>query len=131
MPRLRTLPEALTDAAESGEGYAFAGRAGEVRRSYAEMHAASRHAASGFQARGLRPGDLVALTVDDSEHFLTALFGASWAGVIPASLHPPSTSSDRRRYLDATAPKLKDPAQVAEAKFLAGRGVPLGRQNGG
>jgi fatty-acyl-CoA synthase len=72
------------------------------------MRAASQRAASGFQARGLRPGDLVALTVDDSEHFLTALFGASWAGIIPASLHPPSTSSDRRRYLDATAAVLRN-----------------------
>ena len=108
MVPLRTLPEALAEAAQSGEGYVFAGRGAETRRSYAEMNAASQRAASAFQKRGLRRGDLVALIVDDSEHFLTALFGASLAGITPASLHPPSTSSDRRRYLDATAAILRN-----------------------
>ena len=102
MAPLRTLPEALADAARSGEGYVFASRGDETRRSYAEMHTASERAASVFQERGLGRGDLVALVVDDAGQFLTALFGASLAGITPASLHPPATSFDRRRYLDAT-----------------------------
>jgi fatty-acyl-CoA synthase len=105
---LRTLPEALAEAARSGEGYIFAGRGVEMRRSYAEMFDASQRAASALQARSLERGDLVALIVDDAEHFLTALLGASSAGVIPASLYPPATASDRRRYLDATAAILRN-----------------------
>ena len=39
----------------------------------------------------------------DAEQFLQALFGASMAGVIPASLYPPATSSgDLSRYMDLT-----------------------------
>ena len=104
----RTLPEALAEAAQSGEGYVFAARDAETRRSYAEMFDAAQRAASVFRATGLRRGDLVALIVDEAEWFLTALFGASSAGVIPASLYPPSTSSDRRRYLEATAAILRN-----------------------
>ncbi|MEO8256743.1 MAG: fatty acyl-AMP ligase [Acidobacteriota bacterium] len=108
MVHLRTLPEALADAAASGEGYVFAGPDQETPRSYAAMREASRRAASVFQARGLGRGDLVALIIDEAEDFLIALFGASSAGLIPASLHPPSTSSDRRRYLEATAAILRN-----------------------
>jgi fatty-acyl-CoA synthase len=108
MAPLRTLPDALAEAAQSGEGYVFIGRGAEVRRSYAEMHDQSQRAAAAFQARGLRQGDLVALIVDDAEPFLTALFGASMAGIVPVSLYPPATSSDRRRYLDATAAILRN-----------------------
>jgi fatty-acyl-CoA synthase len=103
MTRLRTLPDALADAAGSGEGYVFAGAAAETRRSYAEIHQASRAAAAAFHGLGLGRGDLVALVVDEAEGFLTTLFGASIAGLIPASLYPPSTSTDRARYLAATA----------------------------
>jgi fatty-acyl-CoA synthase len=107
MAPLRTLPEALAEAAQSGEGYVFAARDRETRRPYAELFDASQRAASVFRATGLRRGDLVALIVDEAECFLTALFGASSAGVVPASLYPPSTSSDRRSYLDATAAILR------------------------
>ena len=108
MAPLRTLPEALAAAAQSREGYVFAVRDSETRRSYAEMFDASQRAASAFRTTGLRRGDLVALIVDEAECFLTTLFGASSAGLIPASLYPPSTSSDRRRYLDATAAILRN-----------------------
>jgi fatty-acyl-CoA synthase len=130
MAPLRTLPDALAEAAQTSEGYVFAGRDTETRRSYAEMFDASQRAASAFQARGLRRGDLVALIVDDAEQFLTALFGASSAGLIPASLYPPATSSDRHRYLDATAAILRSsraraivtaPAVVAELDGLRSR----------
>src|SRR5207248_2600297 len=49
----------------------------------------------------------VAIIVGDPEAFLTSLFGASIAGVIPASLYPPATASDLPSYLDATARVLR------------------------
>jgi fatty-acyl-CoA synthase len=105
--RPRTLPEALVEAAAGGEGYVFAGDRAEKRRSYAVMHAASLGAAAALRKLGLGRGDLVALVVDDPEEFLTALFAASLAGLVPASLYPPATSSDRQRYLAATAAVLR------------------------
>ena len=122
MTRLRTLPDALADAAGSGEGYVFAGAAAETRRSYAEIHHASRSAAAAFHDLGLGRGDLVALVVDEAEEFLTTLFGASIAGLIPASLYPPSTSTDRTRYLAATAGILRGSrarAVVTTARLVA------------
>jgi fatty-acyl-CoA synthase len=103
MSSVRTLPEALADAAESPAGYTFVGSGTERRRSYAEIHATSLRVASALRARGLKRQDLVALIIGDADQFLTTLFGASIAGVIPASLYPPATTSDLQRYLTATA----------------------------
>jgi fatty-acyl-CoA synthase len=107
MTPLRTLPAALATAAAGPEGYVFADDRTERRRSYTAMHDQSLRAAAAFQELGLGKGDLVALAVDDPEQFLTALFGASMAGLVPASLHPPATSSNRQRYLAATAAVLR------------------------
>ena len=43
----------------------------------------------------------------DAEQFLTTLFGASIAGLIPASLYPPATTSDLPRYFELTAAILR------------------------
>jgi fatty-acyl-CoA synthase len=103
MPGTRTLPEALAEAAHGQAGYIFVASGRETRRSYAEIYEASRRVSRGLRALGLGHGDLVALVVGDAEQFLTTLFGASVAGVIPASLYPPATTSDLPRYLAATA----------------------------
>jgi fatty-acyl-CoA synthase len=103
MPGLRTLPDALAEAARGPAGYIFVASGTETRRSYAEIYEASRRVAGALRALGLGKGDLVALVVGDAELFLTTLFGASIAGVIPASLYPPATTSDLPRYLAATA----------------------------
>ncbi len=79
------------------------GRAGKRDARMREMYAASLRVSAGLRALGLGRDDLVALVIGDSEQFLTTLFGASIAGVIPASLYPPATTSDLPRYLAATA----------------------------
>ncbi len=99
----RTLPEALSDAAASGHGYVFVGPDGEVRRSYAEMADAARRVAAWLADLGLRRGDVVALIINGSEAFLTALFGTSIGGFVPASLYPPATTSELPAYLEQTA----------------------------
>jgi fatty-acyl-CoA synthase len=106
-PRPRTLPEALDDAAKTGEGFVFVSGTSERRRSYAELQDASLRFARSLLARGLRRGDVVALAVSDSEQFLTALFGASIAGMVPASLYPPATTTELPHYLGATAAILR------------------------
>ncbi|PWT86412.1 MAG: hypothetical protein C5B57_01135 [Blastocatellia bacterium] len=121
MFRARTLPQALADAARSGEGYIFVEQGSETRRSYAEMYENSARVARAFQELGFRPGDLVALIIPEAEPFLCALFGASIAGIVPASLYPPSATVDLQHYIAATAATLRFArarAVVTSARFV-------------
>ena len=104
MAKLRTLPEALAEAARAGAGYCFAVNGVDKHRTYADVRLASFRIARALRESGLRRGDLVALVLSDAEQFLETLFGASLAGVIPASLYPPaSTSGELSRYMELTA----------------------------
>src|SRR5262249_30206691 len=96
-------PEALADAARSGEGYLFVEHGVEKRRSYADLYDASIHVARKLREQGLGPGDLVALIIAGTESFLTTLFGASLAGLVPASVFPPAPTADPKHYLALTA----------------------------
>ena len=102
MTRLRTLPEALAQAAQTDHGYTFIKGGIETCRSYATVRQDSLRVAGSLREAGLGRGDLVAIVVGDADQFLTSLFGASTAGVIPASLYPPATIGDLDRYLELT-----------------------------
>ncbi|MCU1382962.1 MAG: hypothetical protein JWL71_1659 [Acidobacteria bacterium] len=103
MAAWRTLPQALALAAKTDAGYCFAAGDADRQRSFADLQIAALRAAASLRAAGLRRGDLVALVLPDPEEFLTTLFGASIAGLVPASLYPPATSGDLPRYLELTA----------------------------
>ena len=105
MGRLRTLPDALADAARGDAGYLFAAGRADTFRSFADIRIASMRAARALREAGLRRGDLVALVIADAEAFLTMLCAASMAGVIPASLYPPALmgAGDLSRYFQLTA----------------------------
>jgi len=104
----RTIPDALAAAARGAHGYRFVGaRGAESRTPYADIHAAALRVAGSLDALGLKRGDLVAVIVSDPEGFLTTLFGASMAGVVPASLYPPAPTGDLPSYLEATARVLR------------------------
>jgi fatty-acyl-CoA synthase len=98
----RTLPEALADAAATDAGYCFVSPAGDRVRTFAEIRSTALGVARALTEAGLRRGDLVGIVIADAESFLTTLFGASLAGVIPASLYPPATTSDLPRYVELT-----------------------------
>jgi fatty-acyl-CoA synthase len=104
MTDFRTLPQALADAARAGAGYWFvsSGEA-ETFRPYEELQRNAWRVSRSLRDAGLRRGDLVAIVLPDAEPFLTTLYGASMAGVIPASMYPPSASSESSRYFDLTA----------------------------
>ena len=99
----RTLPVALAEAAASSAGYCFVVDGVDTTRSYAEVYTSALRVAHSLKLAGLRRGDVVALVLPDAEEYLTALFGASIAGVLPASLYPPGTTADLARYLELTA----------------------------
>jgi fatty-acyl-CoA synthase len=117
MPNPRTLPEALAEAARADAGYWFLSPGADIYRSYADVLAASCRVARSLVEAGLRRGDLAALVLPDAEPFLTALFGASTAGLIPASMPLPArsgTAGELAPYLDLAAGILR----AAEAKAL-------------
>ncbi|HMF97568.1 MAG TPA: fatty acyl-AMP ligase [Vicinamibacterales bacterium] len=99
----RTLPEALDDAAESDSGFSFQSGTAETSVSYEEIRRRSLQVARALKDAGLRRGDLAALVLPDGEQFLTALFGASIARLLPASVYPPATAADLPRYIELTA----------------------------
>ncbi len=103
MTALRTLPEALADAARTDESCVFVADGIETRRSFADLRLASLRVARALREAGLRPGDLATLVIGDAEQFLTTLCGASLAGIIPASLYPPVAASNPSAYREATA----------------------------
>jgi fatty-acyl-CoA synthase len=118
----RTLPEALAHAARAGAGYWFVRDGVDVYRAYEEIQTSAFQVAASLRESGLRRGDLVAIVLADAEEFLTTLFGASLAGMIPASLYPPSPTSDQSRYLDLTRATLG--AAAARAVITSGALAP-------
>jgi acyl-CoA synthetase (AMP-forming)/AMP-acid ligase II len=100
---LRTLPEALAGAAHASTGYCFVVDGVETTRSYADIYRSALCVARSIGESGLQRGDLVAIVLADAEQYLTTLFGASIAGVVPASLYPPSTTTELAQYLELTA----------------------------
>lgn len=107
MPTPRTLPEALAEAAGAAAGYSFPSDGTDGFRSYADIQREAFRVARALADRGLRRGDLVGLVLADAEAFLTTLFGASIARLIPASLYPPVSTADLPRYIDLTATTLR------------------------
>jgi acyl-CoA synthetase (AMP-forming)/AMP-acid ligase II len=107
MDRLRTLPQALHDAAQSGEGYTFITRGVCERHEYADIEQTALRVAGALRETGLKRGDLVALMMTDAEGFLTALFGASLAGLVPAPLAPPAMTGEPAKQFELTAGVLR------------------------
>jgi fatty-acyl-CoA synthase len=100
MPNPRTLPDALAHAARADAGYWFISGGAENYRSYADVRTSSCRVARSLLEAGLRREDLVAIVLPDAEAFLTTLFGASMAGLVPASMPVPAATGDLARYLD-------------------------------
>jgi acyl-CoA synthetase (AMP-forming)/AMP-acid ligase II len=107
MRRVRTLPQMLADAALSDAGITFAVGGREVRRSYAELSERAHRIGGALRDAGFHRGDLIALVLPDAEEFLTALFGASIGGFVPASIYPPAPTANFTQYFDVTASSLR------------------------
>ena len=105
-PALRhgTLGELLAAAAACDAGVTFVGlREEEVHVPWREVHARARRAAGALVARGVRPGDRVAIVLRTEPAFLDAFFGAVLAGAVPVPLYPPVRLGRMDEYAAATA----------------------------
>lgn len=85
--RPRSVEDMLAHAAaECPEAVAFVDS--ERRRTYAELNATADLVAGGLMARGVQPGDRVALLLDNRGEFAEAFFGILRAGAIAVPLNP-------------------------------------------
>jgi fatty-acyl-CoA synthase len=109
-----TMTEALDYVAQGRRGINFHdARATLVRvYPYAELREDALRAARLYAARGLVPGDRVALIAETAAEFLALFFGALYAGVWPVPLPLPTSFGGKEAYIDQLAVQLKsaDPA---------------------
>src|SRR6185295_7667393 len=104
-----TMTEALDYVAQSRLGMNFHdARATLVRvYPYAELRQDALGAAYRFAARGLQPGDRVALIAETAAEFVALFFGALYAGIWPVPLPLPTSFGGREAYIDQLAVQLK------------------------
>jgi acyl-CoA synthetase (AMP-forming)/AMP-acid ligase II len=106
-----TLGALLARAALSGQdrGVRFldASEGDGVRLRYLELYGRARGVAGALQARGLAPGDRVAIVLPTGPAFYDAFFGAVLAGLVPVPLYPPVRLGRMEEYHERTAAMLR------------------------
>jgi acyl-CoA synthetase (AMP-forming)/AMP-acid ligase II len=103
-PKHRTVNESLAASATSGTGLTFVDLAErETFHSYEAIRARARRTAGALRARGVAPGDRVALVLPTSPAFVDAFFGVLLAGAVPVPLYPPVRLGRLAEYLAATS----------------------------
>jgi len=76
------------------------GDAGTARAlSYAWLWEGARRVAAGLAARGLRPGDRVALMLPTGGEYLACFYGALVAGGVPVPIYPPARLAQLEEHL--------------------------------
>ena len=113
-----TLCHALDYAAEGRTGANFHdARANLVRAyPYRELRNDALAVARRLQARGLKPGDRVALIAETGPDFLAHFFGALYACVLPVPMPMPTSFGGRESYVEQLRQQLKS----AEAALVVG-----------
>ncbi|MFT3912817.1 MAG: AMP-binding protein [Anaeromyxobacteraceae bacterium] len=103
-PRHATLVHALRAAAPHASGVTFVGRdERETFLPWGEVLARAEGVAGGLAARGVAPGDRVAIVLRTEPAFLDAFFGAWLAGAVPVPLYPPVRLGRLDEYTTSTA----------------------------
>ena len=122
-----TMPEALDYAAQGLRGLNFHDARGNLVRPYpfSEVRADAIEAAYRLIARGLQPGDRVALIAETAPEFVALFFGALYARIWPVPWPLPTSFGGRDAYIDQLSVQLKsaDPSLLlypAELATLAG-----------
>ncbi len=103
-----TMPEALDYAARGLRGLNFHDARGQLVRPYpfAELREDALAAAHRLIARGVRPGERIALVAETAPEFVALFFGALYAGAWPVPLPLPTSFGGRDAYIDQLATQL-------------------------
>src|SRR4051794_32953157 len=95
MNQPRTVTEALAAAAATSRGVIAIEHDGRsVPLPYHQLLADALTLAGALHARGLTPGDRVAIVLPEVSDFIQAFFGISAAGLVPGPLCPPAQAAD-------------------------------------
>lgn len=96
-------------------GYTFLQPEGHERFvSFAEVASEADRRARHFYARGLRPGDRMALIIPEGDEFVLSFLACLYAGIVPVPLYPPVAFGKLDAYIKSTAEILR----VADVKML-------------
>lgn len=104
-----TLGALLERAAGSDRGVRFldATEGDGVRLDYGALYERALGVAGALQARGLAPGERVAIVLPTGPTFYDAFFGAVLAGLVPVPLYPPVRLGRLEEYHERTAAMLR------------------------
>ncbi len=111
------LPMALVETGArwgAARGYRFVEEQSEVFCSFAELAERAARYAAALRARGLKPGDRVALVLPTSPEFAFCFLGAMHAGMVPVPLYPPYNPGQLGFYLEHARHILR----TSEARLL-------------
>ena len=116
MSDFATLGEALDYAATGVRGLNFHDPRGNLARPYpySELRRDALDMAYRLIAKGVAPGDRIALIAETSPEFAALFFGTVYAGAWPVPLPLPTSFGGRDSYVDQLAVQMKS----AEPKFL-------------
>ena len=119
-----TLPEFVLGAAyQHGGKRALVDAATGHELSYAELADAVREVGAGMSARGIRPGDVLALCTPNCLEFAVTWFAATSAGAIVTTVNPLCTEEEISRQLRQTGARwLVTTAGRVEQKLNAALG---------
>jgi acyl-CoA synthetase (AMP-forming)/AMP-acid ligase II len=119
-----TLPEfVLGPAYQHGGKRALVDAATGHELSYAELADAVREVGAGLSARGIRPGDVLALCTPNCLEFAVTSFAATSAGAIVTTVNPLCTEEEISRQLRQTGARwLVATAGLIEQKLNAAVG---------
>ncbi|HVI99618.1 MAG TPA: fatty acyl-AMP ligase [Sphingomonas sp.] len=97
-----TLGEALDYAATGARGFNFHDPRGALARAYsfAELRRDALDCAYRLIARGIAPGDRIALVAETSPEFAALFFGAVYAGAWPVPLPLPTSFGGKDSYVE-------------------------------
>ena len=123
--RLRTLTEALESAAaQSNGGFGYVREDGsEYFEPFPVLLDHARQVAGALRSQGLEPRTVVGIGIPEPDDFLRAFLGASYAGLIPAPLCPPSPRGSATAYAGMIRPMLE--ASGARAVLTTGPLAPV------
>ena len=116
MSDFATLGEALDYAATGVRGLNFHDPRGNLAQPYpySELRRDALDMAYRLIAKGVAPGDRIALIAETSAEFAALFFGTVYAGAWPVPLPLPTSFGGRDSYVDQLAVQMKS----AEPKFL-------------
>jgi fatty-acyl-CoA synthase len=118
-----TLGEALDYAAAGRRGLNFHDARGTLERPYpfTQLRADALAFAYRFVAKGVKPGDRVALIAETAPEFAALFFGAVYAGAWPVPLPLPTSFGGRDSYIDQLGVQLRssDPLMLLYPPSLA------------